>query len=95
MNPKTKSEFERYSNALARSLASAILATRESDVEARVYCRTIMEMRLALDTTWQTVECLRTVDWDKSIAEVEKTGRVVLELKNGSAIVFLIESGRK
>lgn len=86
-----KHEFSRYSDNVAKSLVTAISATRESNVEARVYCRDADELILCLDSVRNAVDALNTLNWEKSAAEVLRTGSIVLELKNGSAIVFLIE----
>jgi hypothetical protein len=85
-------EFARYSDAVAQSLAQAISATREPDTEARVYCRDADELILCLNSAKGACDALNGLDWEKSTREVLRTGNVVLELKNGSAIVFFIET---
>lgn len=84
-------EFLRYSDNVAKSLATALVATREPDTEARVYCRDADELILCLDSVRNACDALNTLNWEKSTAEVLRAGSIVLELKNGSAIVFLIE----
>jgi hypothetical protein len=84
-------EFERYSNNVAKALSTAIVATREPETEARVYCRDADELVLCLDSVRNACDALGTINWGKSAAEVKRTGNIVLELKNGSAIVLFIE----
>jgi len=86
-----KHEFERYSAGVAKSLTTAITATREPNTEARVYCRDADELILCLGSVRNACDALNTLNWEKSAAEVLRTGSIVLEFKNGSAIVFLIE----
>lgn len=86
-----KHQFERYSDAVAESLAQAIAATREPETEARVYCKDEDELVLCIDIARNACDALGTLNWDKSIAEVKRTGQIILELKNGSAIVLFID----
>lgn len=90
--PKPRHEFERYSEGVAESLSTAIAATREPETEARIYCKDADELVLCLDCARNAVDALGTLNYDKSIAEVKRTGSIVLELKNGSAIIFVLET---
>lgn len=93
MRPATalNRELPKYNDAVAKSLARAVLATKEPNKEARVYCRDSDELVLALHAVRSTCEAMDTLDYEKSVAEVLRTGQIVLEMWNGSAIVFLLE----
>jgi hypothetical protein len=87
-----KHEFLRYSEGVVASLEKAICATREPDTEARVYCRDADELVLCLESAKNTCDTMGTLNWEKSTREVLRTGSIVLEMRNGSAIVFFIET---
>jgi len=86
-----KRDFIRYSDAVAQALATAVLAVREPDQEARIYCRDADEIRLVLGVVMDACDALNILNMAKSEKEILRTGRIVLEMRNGSAIIICLE----
>lgn len=80
-----------YNQKLANALAEAIVAVREPDREAKIYCRDIQELYFLWPIALHAVSDLGMFSTELTLRRFMGKDPFVLEMNNGSAIIFLLE----